>query len=50
MEFDDIKPTEIDFQAKVFSSKFSAIFLVNVRDQACIMKVVRQTKCELQHR
>jgi hypothetical protein len=43
MEFDDIQPTQIAFHGKVFSSKLSVVFLVNIRNQTCIMKVVRRT-------
>ncbi|KAH8435124.1 uncharacterized protein LDX57_012753 [Aspergillus melleus] len=38
-ELDDIELTEILFLKKLFSSAFSVIFLVNVRNQQCIMKV-----------
>ncbi|RAL04250.1 uncharacterized protein BO80DRAFT_348039 [Aspergillus ibericus CBS 121593] len=42
MEFDDVQPSEIAFQKKLFSSRFSVIFLVVVRNVTCVMKVVSQ--------
>ncbi|KAK9234784.1 hypothetical protein V1525DRAFT_33268 [Lipomyces kononenkoae] len=38
-ELDNVKPTEIVFWKKLFASSFSVVFLVNVRNQTCIMKV-----------
>lgn len=37
---DNVQPTEITFLEKLFSSRFSFVFLVSVRNQECIMKVV----------
>ncbi|KAJ5577938.1 uncharacterized protein N7459_006902 [Penicillium hispanicum] len=39
MELENVKPTEVVFLKKLFASAFSVVFLVNVRDQQCIMKV-----------
>ncbi|PTU23650.1 hypothetical protein P175DRAFT_0505470 [Aspergillus ochraceoroseus IBT 24754] len=39
MEFNNVIPTEINFERRLFSSEFSVIFLVTIRNQKCIMKV-----------
>lgn len=43
MELYNIDPSEIIFKGTLFASEFSAIFLVMVHDQTCVMKVV--SKC-----
>ncbi|KAJ9240620.1 hypothetical protein DTO271D3_6580 [Paecilomyces variotii] len=40
MELTDVKPSEITFKQHLFSSDFSVIFLVVIRNQTCVMKVV----------
>ncbi|PWY67607.1 hypothetical protein BO94DRAFT_561108 [Aspergillus sclerotioniger CBS 115572] len=40
MEFNDIEPAEITFQKQLFSSSFSVIFLVTIRNMTCVMKVL----------
>lgn len=42
MELRDISPGEIDFEEQLFTSDCSVIFLVVVRGQQCVMKVVSQ--------
>ncbi|KAL1863180.1 hypothetical protein Plec18170_000010 [Paecilomyces lecythidis] len=37
--FTDLAPSEISFQEELFSSRFSVIFLVIVRETTCVMKV-----------
>ncbi|ODH45510.1 hypothetical protein GX48_08411 [Paracoccidioides brasiliensis] len=39
MDFTDVDPSEITFKRKLFSSEFSEIFLVHIRNKICIMKV-----------
>ncbi|KAL1963350.1 hypothetical protein VTN77DRAFT_8471 [Rasamsonia byssochlamydoides] len=39
MELTDVKPSEITFKQELFSSTFSVIFLVVIRDQTSVMKV-----------
>ncbi|ODH50304.1 hypothetical protein GX48_03576 [Paracoccidioides brasiliensis] len=39
MELNNIKPSEIVFNGKLFASDYSVIFLVMVHDQVCVMKV-----------
>ena len=38
--FDNIEPTEISFLKKLHAQRFSEIFLVNIRSETCVMKVV----------
>ena len=38
--FDNIEPTEISFLKKLHVQRFSEIFLVNIRSETCVMKVV----------
>ncbi|EER42935.1 conserved hypothetical protein [Histoplasma capsulatum H143] len=40
MGLNNIKPSEIVFKVKLFASDYSVIFLVIVRGQICVMKVV----------
>lgn len=40
VDFSDVKPSEITFKQKLFSSRFSEIFLVDIRNRTCVMKVV----------
>lgn len=42
MELDDVEPSEITFQKKLFASQYSTLFFVTVRDKTCIMKVVSE--------
>ncbi|EEH19535.1 hypothetical protein PABG_01854 [Paracoccidioides brasiliensis Pb03] len=39
MDFTDVDPSEITFKRKLFSSEFSEIFLVHIRNKICVMKV-----------
>lgn len=41
MELENVTPSEIEFKEQVISEYF-AIFLVTIRDQTCVMKVVRR--------
>lgn len=43
-EFDNINLTEIVFLKKLFSSRYSVIFLINVHNQKCVMKVVSKAE------
>lgn len=40
LNLENLHPTEVSFQKKLFASTYSVIFLVNVRGQTCVMKVV----------
>lgn len=40
MELENVTPSEIIFSKKLFASDFSVVFLVTVRNQECVMKVV----------
>ncbi|KAG2413344.1 hypothetical protein HFD88_002533 [Aspergillus terreus] len=39
MDLEDVDPSEIHFEKKIFSSNFSHIFLVVIRSCTCVMKV-----------
>ncbi|OAX81628.1 hypothetical protein ACJ72_04027 [Emergomyces africanus] len=39
MDFTDIDPSEVTFKRNLFSSEFSEIFLVDIRNKTCVMKV-----------
>lgn len=40
MDFSDVTPPEITFKKELASSDFSMVFLVEVRNKLCVMKVV----------
>lgn len=40
MKLDDVSPGEVDFKEQLFASDRSVIFLIVVRGQRCVMKVV----------
>lgn len=40
MDFSDATPPEITFKRELASSEYSVIFLVEVRNKSCVMKVV----------
>jgi hypothetical protein len=42
MDFSDVAPSEITFRRQLFRSEFSVVFLVDIRNKTCVMKVVRE--------
>jgi hypothetical protein len=40
MELNDVQPSEVAFEEELFRSMYSLIYLVTIRGQKCVMKVV----------